>query len=683
MFINVAFTCFSVLAVYVTPVGATSLQANAEDLSLSTVTPTVVSEETSLRDVNSKHFLMSDGTYAAVAYDIPVHYEENDKWIEIDNTLVPATMVGDSVTGKVVRDSELALDAAVQQAVTSRDGATYYENKQNDFIVQLPQALTDDKPIIVNNDGHSLRFFATDVEQSAAAELSQPRSETEIEQALKSRLATTTDQAQQAKIQNDIATSAHNIRSAVSYAEIQEDVDINYYVYGQTLKEDIVLHRVPSATSFSFRFAFDGLRAVMQEDNSVLFYNAADEAVFVIAAPYMADFDEGYSRDIKVVLSSTDTGCVYTLIPDREWLEAPERVYPVTLDPHIQSTQNTNYIHDAGVQQSNPTEKYYKLDRIYVGSGTSSTEGRMYFKLAQWPSATNLNAASITKAELALNYYPQANWQTGNNITINVARVTSAWDATTLDWNSRPSVGSTLVDYNNIDDVRGKISGADVYEVTSWVKAHYSNASTDYGICLYPSTVKTFLNRVCYISSDYYTNTLLRPIITIYYLSFVGVKGVRSSPASSYPTYNCQSYAFWLTPTSGTNVFTQLTDSDVYYCRNTTVANALARTKTRMVSWLNANFPNKWREVSSYDATLKSNEWLVCMRVGVVNGEYDYHFWYRANNGSWYNKHGYYYPSEKVSGDIIIPSTANDSNDWKVGSTYFYTSNTVYYAIQA
>ena len=465
---------------------------------------------------------MSDGTYAAVAYDMPVHYEQNQTWVEIDNTLVPATMTGEFTSGKVVRNSELTSGATVQSLPASLADTAYFENNQNDFVVQLPQSLTEDKPIIVNHDGHSLRFFATEVEQNTAATVSQPKSETEIAQTLNSRLATATDQAQQAKIQNDIATSVHNIRSVVSYAGVQDDIDINYYVYGQTLKEDIVLHSVPIATSFSFRFAFDGLRAALQEDNSVLFYNDADEAVFVIASPYMADFDEGYSTDIEVELTSTATGCVYKVTPDRAWLEAPERVYPVTIDPTLteKSTQNTNYIHDNGVQQSNPTTKYYDLDRIYVGSGTSSTEGRMYFKLTQWPSATNLNAASITKAELALNYYPQSNWQTGNNITINVARVTSAWNTTTLDWNSRPSVSSTLVDYNSIGDVRGKTSGADVYDVTSWVKAHYNNASADYGICLYPSTVKTSLNRVCYISSDYYGNTALRPLITIYYNSY-------------------------------------------------------------------------------------------------------------------------------------------------------------------
>lgn len=102
-----------------------------------------------------------------------------------------------------------------------------------------------------------------------------------------------------------------------------------------------------------------------------------------------------------------------------------------------------------------------------------------------------------------------------------------------------------------------------------------------------------------------------------------------------------------------------------------------------MTSWLNAKFPNKWRPVDRYDEPLDSNEWLVAMRVG-VNSEvgYDYHFWYRASDGNWYNKHGYPSVSEVVSGGVINPSVANSSDGWKLGNTYFYTSDTIYYAVK-
>ena len=40
-----------------------------------------------LRGEYEKHFSLSDGTYSAVVYPYPVHYDSNGTWWEIDNTL--------------------------------------------------------------------------------------------------------------------------------------------------------------------------------------------------------------------------------------------------------------------------------------------------------------------------------------------------------------------------------------------------------------------------------------------------------------------------------------------------------------------------------------------------------------------------------------------------------------------
>lgn len=102
-------------------------------------------------------------------------------------------------------------------------------------------------------------------------------------------------------------------------------------------------------------------------------------------------------------------------------------------------------------------------------------------------------------------------------------------------------------------------------------------------------------------------------------------------------------------------------------------------------------------EVYRYDAPLASNEWLVAMRVGVGkyndSYHYDYHFWYRASDGKWYNKHGHRAASEMVSGNVTNPSNANSSDGWSLDyfdqktqtiKTYtnFYSSSTAYYAVK-
>lgn len=53
----------------------------------------IVCEISNKRDETTKHYLRSDGSFAAVAYSMPIHYQKagEDEWLEIDNTLVETT----------------------------------------------------------------------------------------------------------------------------------------------------------------------------------------------------------------------------------------------------------------------------------------------------------------------------------------------------------------------------------------------------------------------------------------------------------------------------------------------------------------------------------------------------------------------------------------------------------------
>lgn len=49
----------------------------------------VIGEVESLREEGIKHFRLSDGSFVAVSYGLPVHYQDNDgQWTDIDNSLV-------------------------------------------------------------------------------------------------------------------------------------------------------------------------------------------------------------------------------------------------------------------------------------------------------------------------------------------------------------------------------------------------------------------------------------------------------------------------------------------------------------------------------------------------------------------------------------------------------------------
>lgn len=276
----------------------------------------IVEEDISKREENVKHFLNENGSYTAVMYDGPVHYKKGNAWAEIDNSLI------------------------------SSDG--HLENRDNPFKVQLPTEIDSNSPVMVSYGDYKLSFCFEGI-VSSSADVKQGTSETVLTQELQNKLSDITDQQTRIKIQNEYKTSLTKNYSALSYDSVKSDIDLNYYISGTKLKEDIVFYSLPEAETFTFNYTYTGLKAVLQKDNSVAFLDEGGETIFIIDSPYMFDANDENSADITVTLEETENGCRYTLTPDREWLQNPERVWPVTLDPT--TSQNSAYTHDNGVNQ--------------------------------------------------------------------------------------------------------------------------------------------------------------------------------------------------------------------------------------------------------------------------------------------------------------------------------------------
>ena len=58
-----------------------------EEQTLTETEVTVLEEDESQRSEYSKDFIMSDKTMQKIIYSVPVHYNDNGEWKEIDNTL--------------------------------------------------------------------------------------------------------------------------------------------------------------------------------------------------------------------------------------------------------------------------------------------------------------------------------------------------------------------------------------------------------------------------------------------------------------------------------------------------------------------------------------------------------------------------------------------------------------------
>ena len=115
--------------------------------------PAVLGEMTELREENVKHFRMEDGTFTAVAYDQPVHYEDADgKWQDIDNTLF-------------------------YQAASDAEKATY-KTGPGSFGASFDETITEDGRIFETEDGAVSLFLDMEANHDPLLQAAEEPSET-------------------------------------------------------------------------------------------------------------------------------------------------------------------------------------------------------------------------------------------------------------------------------------------------------------------------------------------------------------------------------------------------------------------------------------------------------------------------------------------------------------------------
>ena len=220
-------------------------------------------------------------------------------------------------------------------------------------------------------------------------------------------------------------------------------VDLVLTPTGSGMKEDVIFPSIPSQTSFSFLLTLDGLVPMLREDgNAYLVDSRTAEIVAAIPAPVMydsSDIDCNFSYDIGVKLERLEDGSyLYTLTPNREWLESSDRVYPVSLDPTV-TYSGASYIADTHVtDQYSGTRNYHTETGLKMGCMSNGDILRVYFDFTALISAIGANK-QITGATLTC-YEEYA----GNSApSVRLHQVTSNFSISTVTWNTQPSFEST------------------------------------------------------------------------------------------------------------------------------------------------------------------------------------------------------------------------------------------------
>lgn len=343
----------------------------------------IIKEEASKATANSKHFILNNGTRKAVFSPTNMNYYDKTegKWKPIDNTLKStgsdcSAQFG-SYTAKLSKNSD-------NETVEITDGSAaisweYLGTNKNVFSIR-------------SNAGNS----------PSAKRKSKLKVKPQLHDAL------------------NLTNSSRAI-----YENAEGNIDIDYLIDGNGIKENITIKDISESYKYYFLFKIFNFRMQKAKNgNDIEFYksdspeNSSPE--FIMPSPFMYDTNGERSDEVHFTFESIGDGnYILSIEADAEWINSAERVFPINIDPQL-ITPNESYIsvshtkyqwceccnsfcYDSEwVYAGNPTYDY-----IYISNGeTEKIKSTLKIK----KSGIDLTRNTVISAKLVFQKYPLENY---------------------------------------------------------------------------------------------------------------------------------------------------------------------------------------------------------------------------------------------------------------------------------
>ncbi len=373
----------------------------------------ILFEEESLREESVKHFRMDDGSYIAVQYGTPVHYEEDGQWVDYDNTLHEvSTLDGEGVSHYTVTNGDstrvFAADANAEALLIVQKGSYSLSLTP----VEEPDAdipLVPSEPVATDLMGEKAPADTAENVASITTESTTDLSVEENAPAPATILSVASDGGETFDDPVLADTQPDKIYSALEYEDVINGADIRYENYANTIKESIIISEPQAEYAYSFRMTTEGLTPSLQEDGSVLLISPEGNAPYRIPAPYMFDGNDEYSFDAYYTLTPVEAEWILTVTADAAWINAEERVFPVFLDPTVEETAGSEeQICGGFVRSGYPGSPDFSNPDLYVGhNGNTNGLTRTYLHvndLVDLPEGCEIYEATISLYHVVHSY---------------------------------------------------------------------------------------------------------------------------------------------------------------------------------------------------------------------------------------------------------------------------------------
>ena len=435
-------------------------------------------EVTQQRTHNSKTFDLGRGAYQTVIYPETVHFKDAEgQWKEIDNRLEEArNEQGEAILRN--QSNVLTMEFARQ---TGKAPLVCVSNKKGQKIAWNIQNQNEDvkaKPICEN-------CCDTGDEDACRADLS-------------------------------------HVETELHYKEILPNVNVVCRMQGMMFKDDIVMENPQAQHRFVLEMDTQNVQLVKQEEGTIVAYAEGNpaEIAFVLPAAFMRDA-EGNIGTVETDLVEENGKIQVALNCDEDFLQ--NAVYPVVVDPLIQTEEHSSAMEDNFVTSSAPnTVQSYSQARLRICKNTSYGECRSFLKFTDLPFFMPSNM--VTKAYLRMSLYTK---QGTRAVPVYVKEVLGDWSSQTITWNNQPSLGEHDVDVAIIPANAG-VGSTFAFDISNLVRKWYGGSN--YGVA-FERKITATPNTVEFGSSD---SVYHKPVIMINYVSFAGLQN-----HLAYDSFDC------------------------------------------------------------------------------------------------------------------------------------------------
>ncbi len=553
---TLAMTCASALLLQMAPVRALETQARETEPNLPFsiidlengaagskdpfAEADILTEDPDKRSADSKYFLMSDGSFLAVQYPIPVHYQDEDgAWQEYDNSMkeVPANenteaaMEEPDEEDSVPAEPSSTGDASSSKAPETESSAVESEPSANTAALapledtgEAPSSNTSEPGAadassapaengqVETDSAPAADEAARASSQEDASEYANKKSDQQIRlakkakankmftikgehplswgylNANKSRLELT--EQQEATDKNGKFLQLNQVVQEGWYRNLFSGVDLQVLVSSTGLKENLILSGKDSVRSFEVAYKTDGLTPVQVDAHTIVLNDRSGDPVYTLLAPVMTDAQGNVSNAVYLTLTESKNKKFSIRISAEDgWLEAAGRVYPVTVDPLILTDKKEAAVDNATIVTKLPANTY-PYGSLYVGN---------VYSYGETQSVVQATMPALGPGDMVIGaqlWMVQVDYSGNTDVQVNASKITSSWkrsDYTNKANPTRPSRESVIADYvignasTNITTTSGTLKDSEItkWDITRIVKDWYKDPSSNHGIYLW------------------------------------------------------------------------------------------------------------------------------------------------------------------------------------------------------